>query len=106
MGAVNRLLLVVCLFYVVASTITVAVNCIIRAMNAQLLFLSNQLDSVFFAVPLFTVLFTYVRCPKSLNDELFFEYEFRNTAIIYVCGFVIYTLSAILDIAGYQNSSF
>ena len=81
-------------FYCFAASIVVSV--FIAGFDAKYYSQGQILNSLTVSVPIFFIIYTYVRCPKKIVDNFLFQYEFRATTFIFFSGLLMYVGNIIL----------
>ena len=83
-------------YFVTAATITATNDTVSKTVAPELVFLSTMIDSLLFLVPLFFIVYSYWKCPKQLDDQFLYHFEFKTTTIVFVATFFMYFRSTFL----------
>jgi len=90
------------IYYLITATFNATVETITNVSFPEQFGIAQLINSVFFFALLIFLIYTYYKCPKQLNDNLLFQYEFRIKTIIFSISLILYILSAIVKIFGYE----
>ena len=77
------------IWYLITTPILIAKSCVVYLVYPHFLPLGQGLEAIFYSLPICITMYTYCKCPKNLNDNFFFHYEFRTTATIFGAGMFI-----------------
>lgn len=83
------------LYFIFETSATVTIYAYTQTSNIQYLKFANLVDAVLFIAPLVLINTTYWKSPKELDDELYFHFEYRTSAIMMTCGFALYVAAVI-----------
>eukprot|EP01084_Bolivina_argentea_P046515 85667_1 len=86
------------IYYLFAATSS---SIIFMILNGKYLFVAQFYDSMLFSVPIALSIYIYYKVPKDLNDNFLFLYEFKNTAILFATGLIIYLINQIIHWCGF-----
>ena len=78
------------IYFVFASTLTVAINIYSKAVDPSLTVISNFTDSGLMLLPLLVIVHCYYRAPKKQKDTFLFLAELKLTTLILLTGFALY----------------
>eukprot|EP01083_Nonionella_stella_P214714 773438_1 len=87
------------IYYLCAATLgSIA---LISTNAANFGYIGQCIDATLMGTPVAFTLYIYYKCPKKLNDNFLFHYEFKTSAIIFSTGYVVYFTAWIIYFCGF-----
>lgn len=84
-------------YYLFAILVTVSVYTYTEVVHKEYLFVYVVVDAILFMLPLSIALYTFLNLPRNLNDNLYFLFEYKITAIVWCIGFALYVCAAVVE---------
>ena len=89
------------IYYVLSTAITVSAYTYARIVHLEYLYIADLTNAVLFIIPVAVINFTYYKTPSQCNDNLYFYFEYRITALVVSTGFIIYVSGAVVESIGF-----
>eukprot|EP01084_Bolivina_argentea_P059505 108680_1 len=101
-GNQNYVVKRVLIWYLISVPIMVIKSCVLFLIYPDFFGVGRGIEWIFFMIPISITIYTYHKCPKNLNDNFFFHYEFTTICFTDTTAYVLMFLSIGFYLAGFK----